>query len=145
MSSLSVIHHYHALQRCMSLVGWEIAHIDLDLTGERPKVEIKLDRCDGRWLLARIDSRGRANFETFQRERSLGMSRNTKGRRPLSPQIDDVFLGRHRCLGARHLLREMTAYIANNSTAPVRLNEVRKAWAAVMGAPLRITTQEPSA
>lgn len=130
-----------ALQKCMALAGWDIAHIDLDLTGDRPKAEIKLERCDGRWLLARIDRQGRASFETFQRERSLGMSRNTKGRRPLSPQIDDLFLGRQRCLGARHLLREMTAYIAENSAPPVRLADVRQAWAAVMGAPLKLTTR----
>lgn len=131
-----------ALQKCMAMAGWEISHIDLDLTGDKPKAEIKLERCDGRWLLARIDRQGRASFETFQRERSLGMSRNTKGRRPLSPQIDDQFLGRHRCLGARHMLREMTAYIANNSTTPVSLANVRQAWSAVMGAPLRLTSQE---
>lgn len=133
-----------ALQKCMSQAGWEIAYIDLDLTGDRPKAEIKLERCDGRWLLARIDRLGRASFETFHRERHLGMSPNTKGRRPLSPQINDVFLGRQRCLGARHMLREMTAYIADNSIAPVRLADVRQAWAAVMGAPLRLSppTQE---
>lgn len=128
-----------ALQRCMALAGWEIAHIDLDLTGDKPKAEIKLERCDGRWLLARIDQLGRAGFETFHRERHLGMSPNTKGRRPLSPQVNDVFLGRQRCLGARHMLREMTAYIADNSVNPVLLADVRQAWAAVMGAPLRIT------
>lgn len=128
-----------ALQRCMALAGWEIAHVDLDLTSGAPKAEIKLERCDGRWLLARIDRLGRASFETFQRQRRLGMSPNTKGRRPLSPQINDVFLGRQRCLGARHMLREMTAYIADNSINPVLLSDVRQAWAAVMGAPLRIT------
>ncbi|WP_432263106.1 hypothetical protein [Cupriavidus sp. TMH.W2] len=128
-----------ALQKCMALAGWEIAHIDLDLTGERPKAEIKLERSDGRWLLARVDRLGRVSFETFHRERTLTMSRNTKGRRPLSPQVDDVFLGRHHCLGARHMLREMTAYIASNATTPVRLADVRQAWAAVMGAPLRLT------
>ena len=128
-----------ALQKCMALAGWGIVYVDLDLTGERPKVEIKMERGDGRWLLARVDPLGRACFETFQRERYLGMSRNTGGRRPLSPQIDDIFLGRHHCLGARHMLREMTAYIANNATTPVRLSDVRQAWAAVMRAPLRIT------
>lgn len=129
-----------ALQKCMSLAGWEIAHIDLDLTGDKPKAEIKLERCDGRWLLARIDRLGRASFETFHRERHLGMSPNTKGRRPLSPQINDVFLGRQHCLGARHMLREVTAYIADNSIAPMSLSDVRKAWAAVMGAPLQLAT-----
>lgn len=135
-----VVSSSEALQKCMSLAGWNIAHIDLDLTGDRAKAEIRLERCDGRWLLARVDQLGRASFETFQRERSLGMSKDTKGRRPLSPQVDDIFLGRHRCLGARHMLREMTSYIANNSVTPVRLADVRQAWAAVMGAPLRLTS-----
>jgi hypothetical protein len=133
----------------MALAGWEIAHIDLDLTGERPKAEIKLERCDGRWLLARVDILGRACFETFQRERTLGMTSSTKGRRPLSPQVDDIFLGRQTCLGARHMLKAMTAYIADNATTPVRLEDVRQAWAAVMGAPLRLTApsdaEDPSA
>ena len=124
----------------MALAGWEISHIDLDLTGKLPKAEIKLERCDGRWLLARIDQLGRASFETFQRERSLGMSNNTKGRRPLSPQVNDRFLGRHRCFGARHMLKEMTGYIADNSVNPIRLEDVRRAWAAVMGSPLKLTS-----
>jgi hypothetical protein len=135
----SVVNSSVALQRCMALAGWEIAHIDLDLTGDQPKAEIKLERCDGRWLLARVDRLGRACFETFQRERALGMSSSTKGRRPLSPQVDDIFLGRQTCLGARHMLRAMTAYIADNATTPVRLEDVRQAWAAVMVAPLRLT------
>lgn len=141
--SSQVTHHtagasVAALRRCMSLAGWEIAHIDLDLTADRPKAQIKLERSDGRWLLARIDRLGRASFETFQRERHLGMSRNTRGRRPLSPQVDDIFLGRHACLGARHMLREMTAYIAHNSVKPILLSDVRRAWAAVMASPLSL-------
>ncbi|SDV49250.1 hypothetical protein SAMN05216551_107185 [Chitinasiproducens palmae] len=126
----------------MALAGWEIAHIDLDLTGERPKAEIKLERCDGRWLLARVDRLGRACVETFQREHMLGMNSSTKGRRPLSAQVNDVFLGRKTCLGARHLLRVMTAYVADNATTPVRLADIRHAWAAVMDAPLRLTARD---
>lgn len=128
------------LQKFMARAGWEIAYLDLDLTGDRPNAEIKLERCDGRWLLARVDRLGRASIETFHRERTLGMSKNTRGRRPLSPQVDDVFLGRQICLGARHMLREMTAYIANNATTPTCLADVRQAWAGVMSSPLRITT-----
>lgn len=138
--NVPVVNSALALQKCMSLAGWEIAHIDLDLTGERPKAEIKIERSDGRWLLAHVDRLGRARFETFQRERSLGMSTSTKGRRPLSPQVDDIFLGRQSFLGARHMLRGLTAYIADNATTPVRLADVREAWAAVMGAPLQITS-----
>lgn len=128
-----------ALQRLMASAGWEIVYLDLDLTGATAKAEIKLERCDGRWLFARVDQLGRATLETFQRERYLGMSPNTKGRRPLSPQIDDVFLGRRQCLGARQMLRELTNYVADNAIAPTALADVRKAWAAVMAQPLRIS------
>ncbi|MFM0022148.1 hypothetical protein [Paraburkholderia azotifigens] len=136
----SLVSSATSLQKCMARAGWEIVHIDLDLTGERPRAEIKLERCDGRWILARVDRLGRASFETFHRERNLAMGRNMTGRRPLSPQVDDIFLGRHRCLGARHMLREMTAYVADNATSPVLLSEVRHAWAAVMRSPLLLTT-----
>ena len=125
-----------ALRHCMHLAGWDIVHIDLDLTGTQPRVEIRLERDDGRFLLARVDSLGRAGFETWQRERSLGMSPNTSGRRPLSPQLHDVFLGRQRFNGARSMLRGLTAYVALNATGPVKLADVRRAWGWVMEAPL---------
>lgn len=125
-----------ALARCLALAGWEVAHIDVDLTGERPKAEIKLERRDGRWLLARVDRIGRATLETFQRERSLGMSRDTTGRRPLAPQVDDIFLGRQTSRDARHmLLTVVPTYVADNATSPVALADVLRAWGAVLGAP----------
>lgn len=130
-----------ALQRQMSQAGWEIAFIDVDLTADQPKAEIKLERSDGRWLFARVDQLGRASFETFQRQRALGMSTNTKGRRPLSPQVDDAFLGRKSCLGARQMLDEIVEYVALNSPHPVRLADMQQAWAAVMGAPLQIASE----
>jgi hypothetical protein len=126
------------LQECMALAGWTIDFIDIDLTGVDHKVDIKLSRDDGLWLLARVDPLGRATVEFFQREKSLGMSPNTKGRRPLSPQVDDVFLRRQRFEGARSMLRHVTAYIADNSVGQACLGEVRSAWAAVMSAPLRL-------
>lgn len=129
----------------MRTAGWEIEHIDLDLTGAAPKAEIKVTRADGRWLVARIDRQGRASFETYQRDRSLGMSSNTKGCRPLSPQVNDLFLGRQRFEGARSMLRHMTAYLVDNAASPASLPDMRSAWAAVMGSPLRITAQKESA
>lgn len=122
----------------MQAAGWEVEFIDLDLTGEQPKVDIKVTRADGRWLLARVDQIGRASIERFQRQRSLGMTPNTKGRRPLSPQVDDEFLGRDQFTGARSMLRGLTAYIADNALHPVALTDVRAGWAAIMSAPLLI-------
>lgn len=126
------------LQQVMRAAGWEIEYVDLDLTQEKPKLEIRINRDDGRWLLARVDRFGRATMERFQRERTLGMPKNTAGRRPLSPQVDDVFLGRSRYEGARMLLRHLTSYVADNALRPVSLAAVRSAWALVMAAPLRI-------
>ena len=127
-----------SLQRVMQSAGWELKFIDLDLTGEKPKADIKIARDDGRWLLARVDSIGRVTVERYQRETSLGMSVNTKGRRPLSPQVNDVFLGRSTYPGARSMLRDLTGYIARNAQSPIALGTVRSAWASVMASPLRI-------
>jgi hypothetical protein len=127
-----------SLQNVMRSAGWEIHYIDLDLTGERPKAEIKVARNDGRWLLARVDSLGRASVERFHRGVTLGMSLDTKGRRPLSPQVIDTFLGRTGYPGARSMLRELTGYIAHNALRPIALTDVRSAWASVMASPLRL-------
>lgn len=66
------------------------------------------------------------------------MSVNAKGRRPLSPQINDEFLGRSRFEGARSMLRGLTAYLVENASRPVVLSDMRAAWAGVMDAPLRL-------
>ena len=81
-------------QQAMALAGWEIEFVGMDLTGRKPTAEIKVARDDGRWLWTRVDSLGRCTTEIFQRERHLGMATNQRGRRPLVPLVDDVFLGR---------------------------------------------------
>jgi hypothetical protein len=126
------------LASVMRAAGWEVEFIDLDLTGDQPKANIKVVRADGRWLLARVDHLGRASIERFHRERFLDRAPNTKGRVPLSPQVNDQFLGRSHFEGARSMLRHLTAYIADNATHPVHLADLRAGWAAIMSAPLRI-------
>lgn len=126
------------LQRVMAAAGWEIQFVDLDLTGVHPRVDMRVMRDDGRWIHARVDALGRATVERFQRQRWLGMSADTKGRRPLSPQVADEFLGREHCTGARAMLRGLTAYLTDNASRPVVLADMRAAWASVMAAPLVI-------
>lgn len=126
------------LSRVMRAAGWEIEFIDLDLTGDQPKVDIKIHGANGLWLLARVDSIGRASMETFHRDRTLGMSPNTRGRRPLSPQVVDTFLGRQKFDGPRQMLRVMTNYLTDNSAAPVALSDMRSAWASAMSAPITL-------
>lgn len=123
------------LSRVMRAAGWEIEFVDLDLTGDHPKVDIKIHNANGLWLLARVDSIGRSAMETFHRERGLGMTPNTRGCRPLSPQVVDTFLGRQKFSGPRQMLRVMTNYLTDNSVAPVALSDMRSAWASAMATP----------
>jgi N12 class adenine-specific DNA methylase len=132
------------LNRVMRDAGWEVEYVDLDLTGEKPTADIRVNRMDGRYLIARVDSVGRATIETFHRERSLGMTPNMKGPRPLSPQINDVFLGRQRFSGARAMLRGMTNYLADNATNAVAIEDMRRAWGAVMESPTKIAIEHDS-
>lgn len=125
------------LNRVMRDAGWEVEYIDIDLTAEKPKATIRVNRDDGRFLIAKVDALGRANFETFQRERSLGMNASTKGKRPLTPLVDDIFIGRQRFEGARSMLRGMTNYLADNASSPVALSDMRAAWAGVMNEPAK--------
>ena len=125
-------------QRVMALAGWEIEYVDMDLTGQRPTAEIKVQRDDGLWLWARVDALGRCTTETYRRERNLCMARNQRGRRPLVPLVEDVFLGRRRHEGPRSMLRNMTNYVTDNALRPVALADLRAAWAGVMSAPVRV-------
>lgn len=120
--------------------GWEVEQLDLDLTGERPAVNIRISRRDGRWLFARVDARGRSCFETFQRARTLGMDPRQKGRRPLTPLIEDRFLGRQRFDAAITMLESMTHYLVDNALAPVALADVRAAWTPMLQAPASLGT-----
>lgn len=121
------------LARVMQSAGWEIEYADLDLIGDNQRVEIRIMRTDGRWLLARVDHAGRASITRYHRSVSLG---KRPGRVPLSPQIDDQFLGRSKHEGARSMLRSLTTYIAENSIRQVAIADIRAGWAAVMSEPV---------
>ncbi|MFU2489143.1 hypothetical protein [Thauera sp. WH-1] len=123
-------------QRVMARAGWEIEYVDLDFTRPKPAAELKIMRSDGRWLWAKVDTLGRCTIETFHRERTLGMSRNQKGPRPLVPIVEDTFLGRQHPAGPRQMLRLVTSYVSDNALSQVPLPEIREAWAAIMPAPV---------
>ena len=127
-----------SLQRMLAAAGWEVDFVDLDLTGDAPKVDIKICRHDGLWLWARADQLGRCSMETFHRGRALGMAPNQTGRRPSVPLVNDTFLGRQRFEGPRAMLRHMTAYLADNALYPVALADVRSGWAKLMAEPIRL-------
>lgn len=138
-----VVRPADALLRTMGRAGWTLDWADLDLTGITPRLEIRATRHDGLWLRAYVDQCGRATLERFQRERSLSAPKNKKAgsRMPMTPQIDDHFLGRQRYEGARAMMRGMCDYLSANALSPVALPDMRAAWAVVMQAPARITGQ----
>lgn len=123
-----------ALRRTLAAAGWDIEHLDLDLTGTGPVADIRLAREDGRRLLARVDALGRCSIETFHREIGLGVPANHRGRHARFPLVEDVFLGRTRHEGPRAMLRHLTRYLAGNALRPVPLAELRAAWAGTMAA-----------
>lgn len=127
-----------SLLRVMDRAGWELAWVDLDLTGAAPRLEIRANRYDGLWLRAYMDQLGRATVERFQRERSLGMAMNQKGRRPMAPLVNDHFLGRQRYEGARSMMRGLCQYLTDNALHSIELADMRAAWAALMQAPARV-------
>ena len=116
------------LELCLARVGWEICHLDLDLAGGSLVADIRVAGTDGKWLLGRIDRFGRCSLERFVRTRQLAMARDGKGRRPLSPQVDDVFLGRQWFPSPAALLEQVGEYVVNHSAAPAHLESMRTAW-----------------
>lgn len=120
------------LELCLARVGWEICHFEMDLSGGSLVADIRVAGSDGKWLLARIDRSGRCSLERFVRTRQLSMARDTKGRRPLSPQVDDVFLGRQWLPSPAALLEQVGEYVANHPAAPAHLEGLRAAWRALL-------------
>lgn len=114
--------------------------MDIDLTADRPQAEIKVMRDDGRWVWAKVDRHGRSTMESFQRSRYLGKSANTKGRVPLSPQVDDFFMGRQSFAEPLAMLHGLTAYLTDNALRPVALADLRAGWSSLMDTPLQLET-----
>lgn len=133
-----------ALQRCLAQAGWEAVYVDLDLTGARPTAELKLTRSDGRWLWARVDRLGRGSIETFQGSRKLTLSSSTKGRRPLTPEVNDQFLGRQRFEGAGGMLRGVASYVGLNATSPVDTVALQRSWEAILDAAQQLKLPAPA-
>jgi len=124
------------LMRVMQIAGWEIDYIDLDLTTEHPKVDIKIHNSHGYHILARVDSIGRSTIERFHREKKLGI---TLRGGPLNPYLEDRFLGRY-SFGKRPrtMLRSMTRYLVDNSEHQIALSDMRSAWAGIMSVRVHI-------
>lgn len=139
--------HLVVFETTLRLVGWGPRNIDIDLASGR--VVVELHRDDGRWVLLSADSLGRVCMERHQRRVALGRHSSRLGRIPLSPQVEDVFLGRQRFNGFRSGLRSLCAYVAQNP-APGKPelppNAVRTALAPLLnGRALLTATSAPSA
>lgn len=128
-----------ALQRA----GWELTYADADLSGERPTAELRLDGHDGRWVTARVDALGRCSIERFQRTKGLRMASDTLGRRPLTPLVEDVFLGRTRSPGPAAMIASLADYLASNGREGVDPRALDAEWTASLAGPLRLVAAPP--
>lgn len=129
------------LARLLEHGGWEIRDLDIDLTGEHARLQVTVARHDGLWVWARVDQHGRCTMERFRRTLTLGMTPRTSGRRPLSPQVEDEFMGRQSFPGPRMMLRSLVAYLADNALQQLAVSDLRDAWRGVLQAPVRLIDQ----
>lgn len=113
------------LQIFLASHGWELKLLTVSMLKVTPSGKLELARRDGRLLVVSFDSLGRIELETYHREIHY-----SKGeRRPT-----DVYLGRTHARGLSGLLRQVTAYITDNSHVPVaRLALRRMAMQAARG------------
>lgn len=128
-----------ALQKSLAMAGWEIARVDISFVGDAPKAEIKIERADGRWVLGSVDGQGRARLDRFHRDRTLALTSGISGPRPLTPHVEDTFLGRQKCEGPQAMLDALTDYVVDNALGPVRPQQIREALAAVISGSLRLS------
>lgn len=119
------------LQAALQMAGWTLLYIDVDLAGESPVFDARVERSDGLWLHARMDPLGRCTLERNRRLRWLGMPRDVRGRVPQTQQVRDEFLGRESFVGPRSLARHLSDYIAHNSTG-LGIEQMRNAWRPVL-------------
>lgn len=114
------------LGRLLQDAGWEIICLDIDWRDELPRLEAQIVRNDGYWLFARLDQLGRGTVERFWRSRDLRVPANVKGCQPLSPAVNDEFLGRTSGLrGLLPLLVALADTVAANSSHPRISQEIR--------------------
>lgn len=91
-------------------IGWEIREVNINLaTG---KAIVRLFRSDGRWLYLSASADSTATIERWHRDRLD--QRGMGGIGPMFHGMDDRFLGRTRCVHARHALRALADYVAEN-------------------------------
>lgn len=57
-----------------------------------------------------------------------------KGRRPLSPEVNDHFMGRQRFDGAIGMLRGIGSYVVLNALSPVGPIAMQQSWESILGA-----------
>jgi len=109
------------LTRALSLLGWELAHADID--ADRGFARLELRRDDGLILTFAADS-GRVSTT---RERAVRTTHTVgrRGDRAVVERVSVEFIGRTRHLGVRSGLRWLAGYIAENTAVALPPSAVR--------------------
>lgn len=109
-----------ALARSLHMIGWELLSVEIDLTAETARIEL---RSGERYVM--FDARnGRASItrETMTTEQHrIGR----KGDITVVNRIRPVFLGRQSGLGLRSGLRALSHYVADNAPLAIPHDKAR--------------------
>lgn len=115
MPSRILAHH-------LQLSGWDLKYIDIDMIAVRVVAEARRFE-DGR--VVRLVANAHSAYVESEIQVERHGNRNVYGACGSSPQL----LGRQRCLGARHAVRQFCAYLVDNVSEgrpPLDLAEVKR-------------------
>lgn len=118
-----------ATRRALSLLGWELADVDID--AERGNARMELKRGDGLVVTFAADH-GRAST-TRERIERRQVAVGRRGDRFIAERVSTRFVGRTRHEGVRSGLRWVAGYIADNSNGALLPAGARAILAPLLG------------
>lgn len=108
--------HQRRIGASLAKAGWEVRVLEAPLSHAAHRFLLVASRADGRWIRAWQQPGGACYLDSYQRKSWLGHPEGASGNWPLSPQVEDLFLGRAFCKGLGELVALTVAYLLDNAT-----------------------------
>lgn len=109
-----------ALARSLHVIGWELLSVDLDVTAETARIELRSGD-----LHVTFDARGGRASITRETMTTAQHRIGRKGDVTVVDRIRPVFLGRQSGLGLRSGLRALSHYVGDNAQLTIPHNQAR--------------------
>lgn len=116
-----------ALARTLERAGWQILAVDIDMTRETARIELR--RGD---TFVTFDARNGKASTTRERQEIRTHKAGRRGDIYRAERVHMHFIGRERHEGARSGLRWLTNYLADNSEGALTAGEARRMLAPLM-------------